>query len=174
MVAPHQEPYVGSVILARYFKNSPACEVEWTSGSTRAVAVGQGVAGPRPGRTGMSTRGSSGVPGPCGLQHHGAEPRAPAARPSSARRPTVTPSTEQQARDRQPATGAEPAPIGYASKASRPARITDTGTVAVINRMIDLATALHSVLTLPNPPLWDCRRGHERSTVGEAFQQVCP
>lgn len=35
--------------------------------------------------------------------------------------------------------------IGYANKASKPARFADTGTVAVITRMIDLATALRSV-----------------------------
>jgi HAD superfamily hydrolase (TIGR01509 family) len=35
--------------------------------------------------------------------------------------------------------------IGYANKTSKPARFTDTGAVAIITRMVDLATALHSV-----------------------------
>lgn len=35
--------------------------------------------------------------------------------------------------------------IGYANKTSKPPRFADTGTVAVITRMIDLATALRSV-----------------------------
>jgi phosphoglycolate phosphatase len=35
--------------------------------------------------------------------------------------------------------------IGYANKASKPPRFTDTGAAAVITRMIDLATALRSV-----------------------------
>ena len=35
--------------------------------------------------------------------------------------------------------------IGYANKASKPPRFTETGAAAVITRMIDLTTALRSV-----------------------------
>lgn len=59
--------------------------------------------------------------------------------------------------------------IGYANKASKPARFTDI--VVVITRMIDLATALRSasvslVHLLPNLALWDLRRRLRRRWRG--------
>jgi phosphoglycolate phosphatase len=47
--------------------------------------------------------------------------------------------------DIQAAHAASVPAIGYANKASKPTRFTDTGAAAVITRMIDLATALRSV-----------------------------